>query len=85
MPKLETRRLIGVFVFILHPQKIQQYINNVYHSLRTDGLGSDQARLTIGPDMGPNCLQRLSTYKGLRLQEMSHVVEPAISWLVRVC
>ena len=85
MPKLETRRLIGVFVFVLHPQKIQQYINNVYHSLRTAGLGSDQARLTIGPDMGPNCLQRLSTYKGLRLQEMSHVVEPAISWLVRVC
>ena len=85
MPKLETRRLIGVFVFILHPPKIQQYINNVYHSLRTDGLGSDQARLTIGPDMGPNCLQRLSTYKGLRFQEMSHVVEPAISWLVRVC
>ena len=85
MPKLETRRLIGVFVFILHPQKIQQYINNVYHSLRTDGLGSDQARLTIRPDMGPNCLQRLSTYKGLRLQEMSHVVEPAIGWLVRVC
>ena len=39
-------------MFILHPQKIQQYINNVYHSLRTDGLGSDQARLTIGPDMG---------------------------------
>ena len=85
MPKLEARRLIGVFVFILHPQKIQQYFSNVYHSLRTDGLGSDQARLTIGPDMGPNCLQRLSTYKGLRLQEMSHVVEPAISWLVRVC
>ena len=27
----------------------------------SNGLDSDQDRHSIGPDLGPNCLQRLST------------------------
>ena len=27
---------------------------------RTKGLDPDQDRLSVGPDLGPNCLQRLS-------------------------
>ena len=85
MPKLENSKADRSFRVYSSPQRIQQFINNVYNSLRANGLGTDQARFSIGPDMDPNCLQRLSTDKGRRLQEMSHVVEPAISLLVRVC
>ena len=68
-PKLETSQADRSFRVYSSPQTIQQFINNIYNSLRANGLGSDQARLSIGPDMGPNCLQRLSTYKGCRLQD----------------
>ena len=34
---------------------------NTYHqSVKPNSLDSDQARHFVGPDLGPNCLQRLS-------------------------
>ena len=69
LPKLETSQADRSFRVYSSPQTIQQFINNIYNSLRANGLGSDQARLSIGPDMGPNCLQKLSTDKGCRLQD----------------
>ena len=33
----------------------------------SNSLDQDQARRFVGPDLGPNCLQRLSTYATSRL------------------
>ena len=48
----------GCFFFFqnkLFQKKFQEHYQSV------NGLDPDQDLLSVGPDMGPNCLQRLST------------------------
>ena len=42
--------------------KINFFKNSITNTIRvSNGLDSDQDRRSVGPDLGPNCLQRLST------------------------
>ena len=51
----------------------------------TNSLDPDQARHFVGPDLGPNCLQRLSADKELKLVNKLFVCWVNFHAFVDVC
>ena len=53
---------IAYVIVLFFPQKYYFSKNHFRNTIRVpNGLDSDQDQRTVGPDLIPNCLQRLST------------------------